>query len=828
MRAGITMAFATAGALLAFAGAAQAQDAANGEDLFTKPQVSGKLSCSANACHGTLKSPQNRITNGMRADEIKTAIGRVAQMRFLEDKLGDAQFNDLAAYIAGKLGGTASYLQVVAMPVPKLAPQTLNFAAADLLTTTPTQAVTITNAANASAPLTLGAITTTAGSDFAVTGGSCKSGDNLPVGASCTVLLAFTPSVLGTRSAQLSVVHNGAAGSSSIALTGVGTGTSPVIALTPPALSFSQTVGSSSSDLRLLIGNTGTGPLRLTALRLSGAQAAEFTLASTSSCSAGTQLAGGESCAVALRFAPTSTGTRSATLTVEHNALGGSSTVALTGFANATPQPGLMLDANRLDLGEQVASTRSSARIVTLVNNGQAALQLTGLGVNGAQAAEFALGGSCAVGTPVDAQGSCTIAVTLAPAALGTRSATLQIASNAPGGSASVVLTGTGVPTPAPAVTLSQAALGFGTVATGGRSAPRTVMLGNGGNAVLSIAEIATGSSEFTLTHDCPASLAPGASCALAVSYAPTAAIASETLTIRSNAPSSPNRIVLNGIGSSSPLPVLDWAEGGAPVAFPNAAVGASGEPVLRTLVNRGPGSATLSTVTVAGADAGSFVLGGGSCTLGGTLAVGTSCTIGLRFAPAALGARSAVLQVGTSGSNPPELALVGTGAGFAAIQLPLAVEPAALDYRSTTLVTGTRSEPLAARIVNDAANASTIASVTTSAGFLLAPASGSDACPGVPWTLAPGASCRVAIVYAPDTGGTTTGTLRVMTSGGQATEIALSGESKTVMSNVGSAEQGGGASAPAWLALLALAALALHRRARRNENTNTIERGRT
>lgn len=801
---------------------AAAQDAANGELLFTKSQVPGKLSCSANACHGNLKSPQNRIVNGMRAADIEVAIGRVAQMRFLEDKLGGAQYNDLAAYIAGKLGGTASYVQVVAMPVPRLAPETLNFAAADLLSTTPTQTVTISNAANASAPLTLGTIATTTGSDFTVTGGTCKSGENLPVGASCTVLLSFTPSVLGTRSAQLTLVHNGAAGSSSVALTGVGTGTSPVIALTPPALSFSQTVGSSSSDLRLLIGNTGTGPLRLTALRLGGAQAGEFALNDTG-CGAGTQLGGGESCAVALRFTPGATGTRSATLTVEHNALGGSSTVALTGFGNATPQPGLMLDANRLDLGEQVASTRGSARTLTLVNNGQAALQLTGLGVEGAQAGEFALGGSCAVGTPVAAQGSCTIAVSLAPADLGTRGATLKIASNAPAGTASVALTGTGVPTPAPVVSVSQAALGFGTVAIGGRSAPRTIVLGNRGNAPLSIASITTGSSEFTLTHDCPATLAAGASCALSISYAPSAAIASEALTIASNAPSSPNRIVLNGVGSSTGLPVLDWAEGGAPLAFPDAAVGAVGEPLLRTLVNRGPGSATLATVSVTGADAGSFVLGGGSCSLGGTLAAGASCTIGLRFAPSAPGARSALLQVGTNGSNPPELPLAGTGAGFAAIQLPLAVTPTALDYRTTTLVTGTRSEALSARIVNDGTGTSTIAAVTTSAGFVLAPAAGSDACPGVPWTLAPGGSCVVGVVFAPDTGGATTGTLKVVTSGGQATEVALSGEAKTVMTNAGSAEQGGGALAAPWLALLALAALALAA-----NRTTTIHRGRT
>lgn len=801
-------------AALAAAPAARAQDAVSGEKLYTTPAVPGKLSCGANACHGRIASPQNRIFNGLQAATIKAATGRVSQMRFLENQLGDAQFNDLAAYLAGKLGGTPTYLQVVAMPVPVLAPASLNFGALDVLETSPTQTVTIRNAANASAPLALGAITTSAGSDFGVAGGSCQSGENIPVGSSCTVLVAFTPSVQGTRSGQLSVVHNGAAGVSTLPLAGIGTGNSPVIALAPPALSFSQTVGSASSDLRLLIGNSGTGPLRLTALQLSGAQAGEFTLTPNAACGAGTTLAGGESCGVMLRFTPTAAGTRRATLTIAHNALGGSSAVALTGFGNATPMPGLMLDANRIDLGEQVASTRSAERVLNLINNGQAALEITRLAVAGTRGGEFALGGSCAVGTPVPAQGSCSIGISVTPADLGARAATLEIGSNAPAGSASVVLAATGVPVPAPALTLSQAALGFGTVAIGGRSAARTVVLGNGGNAALNLTGIATSSSDFELSHDCPASLAPAASCALALVFKPSAATVSEVLVIRSNAPSSPNNIVLNGQGSRSALPVLDWAEGSAPLAFEKAAVGAASEPLLRTLVNRGPGSATLATLTVAGTDAGSFVIGGGSCRAGASLAADASCSVGLRFAPAALGPRSAVLQVGTNGSNPPELPLAGTGEGFAAVQRPVAVEPAALDYRGTrTITTGTRSAALTLRIVNDGSAPSTLSAVTTSAGFLLETAEGSDACPGVPWTLAPGAACSVAVVFAPDTGGQTKGLLAITTSGGQATEVPLSGEAVSVMTNQGNAESGGGAFAPAWAALLALALAALRRR---------------
>jgi hypothetical protein len=530
-------------------------------------------------------------------------------------------------------------------------------------------------------------------------------------------------------------------------------------------------------------------------------------------CSAGTTLSGGQSCALTIRFTPAAGGRREATLLIAHNAMGSGSNVALVGFGNNTPQPGLLLGATRIDLGEQVAGATSSERVLGVVNNGQAALNFSSLSISGTQAAEFSLGGSCAVGSAVPAQGGCTIAVRTTPASLGARAAMLVVASDAPVGSVAVSLAATGVPTPAPAVALSQAALGFGTVAIGASSSPRTVVLGNTGNAALQIGSLATSGSEFRLTHDCPDSLAPGASCSLGIIYAPTSANASEVLTVRSNAPSSPNQIVLNGLGSNAVLPVLDWVEGSAPIVFDTAAVGATTAALQRTLVNRGPGSVSLSTLSVAGTDPGSFVLGGGTCVAGTVLAASTSCSVGLRFAPSAPGARTAVLQVGSTGSNPAELALSGTGSGFAAVQQALGVSPAALDYSHASITTGTRSDPLVLRIANEGNTDNTIAAVTTSAGFVVAPADGSDACPGVPWTLAPGAACRVAVVFAPVIGGSTKGTLRVVNSAGQATEVALSGQATTTMTNAGNSGEGAGALGPGWLLLLGLAVAVLRRR---------------
>jgi hypothetical protein len=726
---GLTLALALAAAL-----PAQAQNAVNGEKLFTTPAVSGQLSCSNNACHGNLTNPQNRIVNGIQASAINSATMRVAQMRFLEGQLSAAQFNDLAAYIAGKLGGTPTYMSVAAMPVPTLSTASLSFGTLDLLVTSAPQTITVTNAASATAPLALGAISTTAGSDFSVTGGTCKTGDNVPVGSSCTVVLTFTPTLQGTRSGQLSVFHNGSAQVSTVSLTGSGTGDAPMVSVTPPTLSFSQTVGATSSALSVQIANPGKVALQLSSLSLTGPNASDFAIASSGTCTAGGSLAAGANCTVALTFTPSATGQRSASLVIGHNGMGGTSTVALNGSGNSTPQPGLSLDANRLDLGDQVVGTLGSPHTLTVFNNGQAALSISSIAVQGNQASEFGLGGTCAVGTPVAAQQSCTVTVALTPSALGTRAATLAVASNAPVGTMSVALSGNGVPTPSPLVQLSQAGLNFGTVTIGSSSAARTVVLTNTGSSALDLTSISTSSADFSVTHNCPTQLPVGQACSLSVVFKPSGAILSETLIIVSNAASSPNSIVLNGQGTSTSLPVLDWGEGSAPLAFDTTAVGAASTAALRTLVNRGPDTVTLSAFTIAGTDASSFVVGGGTCAVGAKLAANASCTLGLRFAPSVLGARSALLQVSTTGSNPPELTMSGTGEGHVTVQAqaPVTAEPTALDYRSSALVTGTRSAPLQVRITNNGSTDTTLKAVTSSAGFVVRPASGRDACPGV------------------------------------------------------------------------------------------------
>ncbi|NUP01958.1 MAG: choice-of-anchor D domain-containing protein, partial [Nonomuraea sp.] len=99
-------------------------------------------------------------------------------------------------------------------------PGSLTFAARQVGTTSPAQAVTITNGGTGTAAL--GAVTATG--DFAQ---AKTCGAALASGASCTVNVTFTPSATGTRTGTLSVASDDPAGPLTVALTGTG-GSAPV------------------------------------------------------------------------------------------------------------------------------------------------------------------------------------------------------------------------------------------------------------------------------------------------------------------------------------------------------------------------------------------------------------------------------------------------------------------------------------------------------------------------------------------------------------------------------------------------------------------------
>lgn len=149
--------------------------------------------------------------------------------------------------------------------------------------------------------------------DFSITSKNCGS---VASGASCTLGVVFTPTVLGARTGTLTVKSS--SNTLTTALTGNGT---VAITTSTSSLSFGRVdVGASSAPQTVTLTNTAPGTVATPAVAISG------DYAMTSTC--GSTIAAAASCAVAITFKPTTTGTRTGTLTVANAA---PSTVQLTG-----------------------------------------------------------------------------------------------------------------------------------------------------------------------------------------------------------------------------------------------------------------------------------------------------------------------------------------------------------------------------------------------------------------------------------------------------------------------------------------------------------------
>jgi hypothetical protein len=95
--------------------------------------------------------------------------------------------------------------------------------------------------------------------------------------------------------------------------------------------------------------------------------------------------------------------------------------------------------------------TTSAAQSVTLANTGTATLRITGFSLAGNSPGDFSQTNTC--GNSVFAGANCSIGVKFAPAAAGTRSASVIVTDNASGSPHTIGLSGSGVQQTTPAGT---------------------------------------------------------------------------------------------------------------------------------------------------------------------------------------------------------------------------------------------------------------------------------------------------------------------------------------------------------------------------------------
>ncbi|GJI91411.1 choice-of-anchor D domain-containing protein [Duganella hordei] len=564
----------------------------------------------------------------------------------------------------------------------------------------------------------------------------------------------------------------------------------PAASLAPSSLTFSGTsIGQTAGPLAATLSNTGNAALNIGTISIGGTAAGDFLLAG-GTCANGAAIAAGGSCTVQASFKPTAAGARAASLTVTHNAAGGSSSVALSGTGNSTPQATIALSAASVNFGTLLTGSPSTVSAITVSNSGQAALTFTSIALGGANAGIITLGGSCAVATPVAAGASCTVTLQALPVAAGAFSASLTLASNASNGSATVGVSGSAA-APAPALTATPSAIAFGAQTVGTAATSQTVTLVNTGNVAVGISKIAlTGATSLSLgANDCGFGLVIGASCTISVRFAPTTeGAASGALTVTSTAPAL--QVNISGTGTKQATAVPALSETG-PVSFADTQVGSSAAAHTTTLSNSGNAALTISTLTLGGNQPGDFVVGG-TCAANGVVAPGASCTVTTAFKPVAPGARSADLLLVTDSGTQFHLALNGNGVAVAISTPSLTIAPQSFDFGSVAV--GGAAPTRRFTLTNSGSAALTLASAAYTGPF--AAVADSTGCAAFPLTLAPGASCDLVVSYTPVNAGASSGSAVIQSNvAGSSWSIALNGQgtAAATSNNAAPSNHGGG-----------------------------------
>jgi len=545
----------------------------------------------------------------------------------------------------------------------------------------------------------------------------------------------------------------------------------PVFVINSTSLPFSA-AAASTITASAVISNTGTAPLVLSSLSFSGAQASEYSLAAGNGCTATLSISAGGNCTLVVSFSPLASGSRTATLSIAHNAVASPQLVTLQGTASAAPQGKIELSALTLAFDDTVV-TASATLPVTIRNTGTLALNFTAFSIGGANGAEFSQSGNCSTTVPLAILAECTVNVVFRPTTSGPHTASLTVQSDASNGAATLSLTGIGLPAPAPVVTLTPTpTLEFGPQTVNGLYPPRQVLLTNSGNADLIVSNIVVAGTAYSAsgTSNCPTTLGAGSSCAIVVSFlAPSVAGFDGSVRVTSNAVGSPHAVALHGTGTTAAVPVLSWAPVVTLLNFGNVSSGAISAVQSATLKNEGPGGVRLSFLNAVGPDGFAFSVDAGTCPLDGPLFAGTTCRVDIRFAPASAGNKRGEVQVASSGSAPPPLALTGTGLSGPAPALGMTATT--LDLGSSAV--GSTSLPVTVVLMSNGSGILNVSSVEVTGPYAIQ----STTCPAAPFTLNSGVTCTIALKFQPTTAGVSTGNLRVVSDASPAVrDIALKG----------------------------------------------------
>jgi cytochrome c553 len=232
----------------------------------------------------------------------------------------------------------------------------------------------------------------------------------------------------------------------------------------------------------------------------------------------------------------------------------------------------------------------------------------------------------------------------------------------------------------------------FGSLGLGAASGPQRFVLFNRGAVPINLSGLSVASAGdknnssngYSLSHQCPSSLAPGASCTASITFVATAVGQfAGSLQVSSSATNTPLVAALAAKVNPSAGGELVWSPEPQALAFGSGISASAPSTRLLTLVNGGLTAVTLGaaplvfgSATITGQNPAPFSVSG--CAAGVVLPPSSSCQITLRYAAGSPAPSQAVLQIRSNGKNPPSLQLSAAGEPAAVTPPPSPATPEA------------------------------------------------------------------------------------------------------------------------------------------------------
>ena len=513
--------------------------------------------------------------------------------------------------------------------------------------------------------------------------------------------------------------------------TGIGPAYVPSFSMTPLSLNFGDVTNGSQKTDSVVVTNAGIAPLRIT------------NVTSTLTVFNGTPkvdtIAPSASAVFHVTFSPITAGSYAGKLFFSHNAAGGKDSMNVDGNGTGpTAEPQFSVAPASLDFGD-VATGTSKTDSVIVTNTGTLSLSISN---TSSSSARFTVTPRNATIAPA---GSRMFYITFTPTTAGVVQAKIFFPHNAKGGRDSIEVSGNGTGASlAPKFSVNPASLAFGTVQNGTTKGD-SVFVTNTGTANLTISTATSSNTSFTVSPGGLVTIAPAASRKFTITFAPTTdGDKNGFIRFQHNAATAKDSIPVTGTGTGGAIaPVFSIN----PTSLAYGTV-QNGTTKADSVFVTNTGTANLTIASATSSNTSFTVTPGGFV----TIAPAGSRKFTITFAPTTDGDKTGFIRFQHNAATAKDsIPVSGTGTG-GSVAPKFTVAPASLSFGS---VQNGTTEVDSVFVTNTGTANLTITSATSSnTSYTVTPGFA---------TIAPAASRKFTITFAPMTDGDKLGFIRFL-----------------------------------------------------------------